>query len=57
MCHTFGYKGHFIHVSSLSGSEVIQAQREHADGGFDVVQCRTVAGAKRLITRWVKGAA
>jgi hypothetical protein len=54
---TSGYRGHFVHVSvTASGGtlERIDAQIVHPDGRFDLVPCKSVRGARRVITRSAK---
>jgi hypothetical protein len=46
-----GYKGHYIIVSSANGIEEIQAHLCTPDGRFDLLPCKTYAGAQRAITK------
>ncbi|AOR66199.1 hypothetical protein BBJ41_00775 [Burkholderia stabilis] len=56
MFHSFGYRGHTIHIAipDRSSVEEIKVQLRHDDGGFDLVPCKTLLGAKRRITRYVR---
>lgn len=52
---TRGYKGHYIHVNAPDrGPEIIEAQIIKPDGGFDLIKCRTYAGAQRFISKHVE---
>ncbi|CAE6967607.1 hypothetical protein [Paraburkholderia domus] len=54
---TSGYCGHLVHVSvtaSSDGRERIDAQIIHPDGRSDLVPCKSVCGARRVITRCAK---
>jgi len=54
---TRGYKGHYIHVNAPDrGTEIIEVQIVHADGGFDLITRKTYAGAQRFITKHVEQA-
>ncbi|SDG96236.1 hypothetical protein SAMN05216466_106201 [Paraburkholderia phenazinium] len=59
MFHSFGYRGHTIHISiaDRSSKEEIKVQLSHPDGGFDLVPRKTLLGAKRAITAYVKAQA
>jgi len=49
---TRGYKGHYIHVNTPDrGTEIIEVQIVHADGGFDLITRKTYSGAQRFITK------
>lgn len=50
---TIGYRGHYIHISSLTGPERIEVQIIHKDGSFRIVKARTVTHAKQIIGRIV----
>ncbi|MEF9443291.1 hypothetical protein OWS73_33285 [Burkholderia sp. 1B3(2022)] len=56
MFHSFGYRGHTIHIAipDRSSVEEIKVQLHHEDGGFDLVPCKTLLGAKRRITRHLR---
>ncbi|WP_226256705.1 hypothetical protein [Burkholderia vietnamiensis] len=52
---TRGYKGHYIHVNAPDrGTEIIEVQIVHPDGGFDLIKRNTYAGAQRFITKHVE---
>lgn len=54
MCaQTIGYKGHYIHISSLAGPERIEVQIGHKDGTYHLVPARSVTHAKQIIGRIV----
>ncbi|MGK8200560.1 hypothetical protein [Burkholderia cepacia] len=56
MFHSFGYRGHTIHIAipDRSSVEEIKVQFHHDGGGFDLVPCKSLLGAKRRITRHVR---
>ncbi|HDR9217484.1 TPA: hypothetical protein QDB35_000153 [Burkholderia vietnamiensis] len=56
MFHSLGYRGHTIHVAipHCSSAEKIKVQLHHDDGGFDLVPCKTLLGAKRRIAGYVR---
>ncbi|MBJ9659157.1 MULTISPECIES: hypothetical protein [Burkholderia] len=56
MFHSFSYRGHTIHIAipNRRSVEEIKVQFHKPDGGFDLVPCKTLLGAKRRITRYVR---
>ncbi|HIH2744669.1 TPA: hypothetical protein ACYLN4_000327 [Burkholderia lata] len=56
MFHSFGYRGHTIHIAipDRSSVEEIKVQLHKPGGGFDLVPCKTLLGAKRRITQHVR---
>ncbi|PQV53333.1 hypothetical protein [Paraburkholderia sp. BL21I4N1] len=56
MFHSFSYRGHTIHIAipDRSSVEEIKVQFHKPGGGFDLVPCKTLLGAKRRITRYVR---
>lgn len=56
MFHSFGYRGHTIHIAVQERTCVstIEVQLHKPNGGLDLVPCKTLLGAKRRITRHVR---
>ena len=51
---TIGYRGHHIQVRTERGClEEVKARIQHRDGGFHLVQVRSIRGAMGAITRHV----
>lgn len=50
---TIGYRGHYIHISSLAGPERIEVQIMHKGGSFRLAPARSVTHAKQIIGRIV----
>lgn len=54
MFHTIAYKGHHIQLATTRAGEEVKVRIGHTDGGFHLVQVRTLIGAMRAITRHVR---
>ena len=50
---TIGYKGHYIYISSLAGSERVEAIICHKDGASHTAPARSLTHAKQIIGRIV----
>jgi len=48
---TRGYRGGYIHYSTVNRAETIQAQHMLPDGGFILRVCRSTHAAKCWLTR------
>lgn len=51
MFATITYRGHHIQVRTERNHEEVKAQIQHKDGGFHLVQVRSIRGAMGAITR------
>jgi hypothetical protein len=56
MFATLTYKGHHIQLRTERGQEEVKAQIHHKDGGFHLVQVRSLRGAMSAITRYLNTA-
>jgi len=52
MCHTFGYKNGYIHISIFNGIEVVRVQLIDS---YNTMRVKSVHAAKLYITRSIKG--
>lgn len=55
MFQTIRYKGHYIHTKQFEGKEAIQVNLVTGEITQTICQCKTIQGAKRLITKHIKG--
>ena len=50
MFHTIAYRGHHIQLATTGNRGEVKVRIQHQDGGFHLVQVRTLLGAMRAIT-------
>ena len=55
MFQTILYKGHYIHSKPFEGREAIQVNLVTGEITQTIVRCNTMQGAKRVITKHIKG--
>jgi hypothetical protein len=56
MFATIAYRGHHIQVRTERNHEEVKARIQHQDGGFHLVQVRSLRGAMSAISRHISAA-